>query len=71
VKRKLPILPLKGGLKIVACDFMPKICFLLPKRFLQQFSPGAARLRAVFQKWISVLVTSTGLLATLEPQLRR
>jgi hypothetical protein len=36
------------------------------KRSLQQFLRGAARLRAVFQKWISVLVTSTGLLATLE-----
>jgi len=37
-------------LKIIACDFMPKICFLLPKRFLQQFSPSAASLRCCFPK---------------------
>jgi len=29
---------------------MPKICFLLPKRFLPQLSPGAARLSCYFPK---------------------
>jgi hypothetical protein len=64
VKRKLPILPLKGGLKIVACDFMPKICFLLPKVFGRSFRRVQQDWVAILRNWISVLVTSAGLLAT-------